>query len=90
MRVEIKTKGKVTDPDIRTLYMIVHALDNSSPKMRIANLQFVAERMGFKLVKTQHKVQENYERQKQGRRKRREYCPRKELETVNNIFRKSQ
>jgi hypothetical protein len=51
MRIEIKTKGKVTDPDIRALYMIVHALDNSTSRMKVANLQYVADKLGYKLVK---------------------------------------
>jgi len=51
MRIEIKTKGKVSDPDIRALYMIVHALDNSTPRMKVANLQCVADKLGYKLVK---------------------------------------
>jgi len=53
MRIEIKTKGKVSDPDIRALYMIVHALDNSTPRMKVANLQCVADKLGYKLVKAQ-------------------------------------
>ena len=50
MRIEIKTKGKVTNPDIRALYLLIYALDyQSTPRMRKANLQFVADRMGYKL-----------------------------------------
>lgn len=51
MRIEIKTKGKVTDPDVRALYTIVYALDNSTPRMKLANLQFIVGRLGYKLVK---------------------------------------
>jgi hypothetical protein len=52
MRIEINTNGKkVTDPDIKALYVLVYALDNSTPKMKVANLQYVADRLGYKLVK---------------------------------------
>ncbi len=51
MRIEITTNGKVTDPDIRALYALVYALDNSTPRMKEANLRFVADRMGFDLVR---------------------------------------
>lgn len=51
MRIEIKTKGKVTDPDIRALYTLVYALDYSTPRMKIANLAFVVDRLGYKLAK---------------------------------------
>lgn len=52
MRIEIKTKGRCTDKDIRALYQLVYALDyQSTPRMRVANLAFVADRLGYKLVK---------------------------------------
>jgi len=51
MRIEIKTKGKVTDSDIRALYIIVYGLNNSTQKMKVANLQYVADKLGYKLVK---------------------------------------
>ena len=51
MRIEINTgKKPVTDPDIRALYLLVFALDKSTPNMRKTNLDFVASRMGYKLV----------------------------------------
>ena len=51
MRITIKTKGKVTNPDVRALYTIVYALDNSTPRMKIANLRYIANRLGYKLEK---------------------------------------
>jgi hypothetical protein len=51
MRIEIKTKGRVTNPDIRALYILVYALDKSTPRMKIANLQYIADRLGYKLIK---------------------------------------
>ena len=51
MKIQIKTKGKVTSEDIRELYMIICALDNSTPQMKVANLRFVADRLGYKLFK---------------------------------------
>jgi len=51
MRIEIKTNGKpVTDRDVRALYMILNALNNSSPHMKLVNLQFFADKLGYKLV----------------------------------------
>jgi len=52
MRIEIKTTGKpIKNKDIRALYIILYALDNSSPHMKVANLQYFADRLGYKLVK---------------------------------------
>jgi len=50
MKIEIKTNRKVTDPDIRALYTLVYALDHSTPRMKVANLQYVADRLGYKLT----------------------------------------
>jgi len=41
MRIDIKTKGKVSDPDVRALYIIEYAMKISSPKMRSANISFI-------------------------------------------------
>jgi len=53
MRVNIITKGKVKDKDIRALYLLQHALDASTPRMKIVNLSFIADKMGYKLAKKQ-------------------------------------
>lgn len=47
---DVKTKGRVTDPDVRALYVIVAALDQSTPRMKKANLAFVADRLGYELA----------------------------------------
>jgi hypothetical protein len=41
MRVEIKTNGKVKDPDIKALYLMQKAMELSTDKMRKANIQFM-------------------------------------------------
>jgi len=50
MRIEINTSKPVTDKDIRALHMIYHALGNSTERMKVANLQFFADKLGYKLV----------------------------------------
>ena len=51
MRIEIKTKGKrITDRDVRALYMILNALNNSSSHMKVENLRFFAEKLGYEIV----------------------------------------
>lgn len=40
MRIDIKTNGKVKDPDIRALYLLKEALRISTPRMVKANLDF--------------------------------------------------
>ena len=56
MRIEIKTKGKVSDTDVRALYLLVHALEKiSTPRMKKTNLEFVANRMGYNLTPLQDK-----------------------------------
>ena len=51
MRIEINTNGKlVTDKDVRALYMILNALNNSSPHMKLENLRFFADKLGYDLV----------------------------------------
>ena len=52
MRIQIDTHGKpITDKDVRALYIILYALDNSTPRMKEANLQYIADRLGYKLVR---------------------------------------
>jgi hypothetical protein len=52
MRITIRTQKRVTDKDIRALYVLVWALNNSSSeRMQAANLQYVADRIGYKLIK---------------------------------------
>lgn len=51
MRIEIKTgKKPVKDKDIRALYLISHALDNSTERMKYHNLNFFVDKLGYKLV----------------------------------------
>jgi len=51
VRININTNGKVKDTDIRALYLLVYAIDNSTPRMKTHNLTYLADRMGFKIVK---------------------------------------
>ncbi len=48
MRIDIKTKGRIKDNDIKALYLINEAMKLSSDKMRKANLKFVASK--YKMV----------------------------------------
>ena len=51
MRIEIKTKTPVKNPDLRALYLLVHALENvGTQRMKTANLRFVADRLGYRLI----------------------------------------
>lgn len=43
MRVDIKTKGRIKDRDIKALYLINAALKMSTPRMIDANLRFAIE-----------------------------------------------
>jgi hypothetical protein len=47
MRIEIKTNGPIKDKDIKALYLIKKAMEMSSPRMRKANLKFVADKFGI-------------------------------------------
>lgn len=40
MRIDIKTKGQVKDPDIKALYLLDAALKISTDRMVNANLEF--------------------------------------------------
>lgn len=52
MRINIDTKGKpLRDADVRALYILLYALDTSTPKMKIANLRYLADRFGYDIVK---------------------------------------
>ncbi|KKL22630.1 hypothetical protein LCGC14_2433530 [marine sediment metagenome] len=52
MRIEIKTKGRISSRDIKALYLIIYSLDHiSTPRMRKANLEYIVDRCGYKLVK---------------------------------------
>ena len=56
MRIEIKTNGKVSDTDVRALYLLSYALEKmSTPRMKKTNLQFIANRMGYNLTPLQDK-----------------------------------
>lgn len=48
MRINIKTKGKIKDKDIKALYILNHAMEISSDKMRRANLEFVLSKWKIK------------------------------------------
>lgn len=47
MRVDIKTNGKVKDPDIKALYLIQKAMELSTDKMREANVRFIVQKWGI-------------------------------------------
>ena len=49
MRITIKTPKRITDKDIKALYLLVYAMDNSTPQMKKANLEYIADRMGYYL-----------------------------------------
>lgn len=51
MQINIKTKGKrITDKDVRALYIILNGLNTGSEKMKKAHLDFFADRLGYKLI----------------------------------------
>lgn len=51
MRINIETKGKrVTDKDIRALYIILNGLNTGSDRMKKAHLEFFADKLGYKLI----------------------------------------
>ncbi len=41
MRIDIKTKSKIKDPDIKALYILDYALKLSTDRMRKANIEFI-------------------------------------------------
>ena len=41
MRIEIKTKGRVKDPDIKALYLLQKAMELSTDRMRKQNIKFI-------------------------------------------------
>lgn len=47
MRIDIKTKTPVKDQDIKALYLLQHAMEISSPRMRKANLDFITSKWGM-------------------------------------------
>lgn len=49
MRVEIKTNGKTNDPDIKAILILNKGMEQSTERMRLANLQFVLSKWGFKV-----------------------------------------
>lgn len=49
MRIDIKTNGKVKDPDLRALYLLNHAMQISTDKMAKANLDFIISKWNKKL-----------------------------------------
>lgn len=52
MRVDIKTNGRIKDPDIRALYLLKAALEMSTGRMVKANLKFAVE--SFNSSKSKH------------------------------------
>jgi len=57
MRINIKTKGKrITDKDVRALYIILNGLNTGSENMKKAHLEYFADKLGYKLVKKEGKL----------------------------------
>lgn len=52
MRLNIKTKTPVKDKDIKALYILQHAMEISTDRMRQANLQYIADKWGFMVIPT--------------------------------------
>ena len=51
MRINIETKGKrITDKDVRALYIILNGLNTGSKRMEKAHLDYFADILGYKLV----------------------------------------
>lgn len=50
MRIEIKTKSPVKDKDIKALYILKAGMDASAERMRLINLQYIADRYGMYLL----------------------------------------
>ena len=51
MRINIKTNGRIKDNDVKAVYLLDYALNKlSSQKMIKANLEFVASKLGLKVV----------------------------------------
>lgn len=48
MRINIKTKGKIKDNDIKALYLLQEAMRISSDRMRAANLDLIAKKWKLK------------------------------------------
>lgn len=58
MIISIKTNGKrIADKDIRALYIILNGLNTGSERMKKAHLEYFADRLGYKLVPKQAKIQ---------------------------------
>ena len=47
MRIDINTNGRVKDKDIRAMFIIGYAFTIMSERMRLATLQFFADRYGY-------------------------------------------
>ena len=55
MKINIETKGKrITDKDVRALYIILNGLNTGSERMKKAHLEYFADRFGYKLVKKEN------------------------------------
>lgn len=50
MRIQIRTNKPIKDKDILALYMISAALEPCSTRMKIATLQFFADKLGMRIV----------------------------------------
>lgn len=50
MRVDIKTEKPVKDKDLKALYLIDEAMKISTPRMKKANLKFIAEKHGITII----------------------------------------
>ncbi len=51
MRIDIKTKIKTKDQDIRALLILNEGIKRSTARMRAANLSFIANKYGWRLIK---------------------------------------
>jgi len=49
MRINIKTKVKIKDREIRALYIIGYAFEMISPRMIKPTLEFFASHFGYKI-----------------------------------------
>lgn len=50
MRINIKTKKPIKDRDLKAMYIIQHALSFVSLNMKVATLQYFADKLGQKVV----------------------------------------
>lgn len=51
MRIDIKTKIRTRDRDIRALLILNEGIKRSTPRMAAANLLFIASKYGYRLIR---------------------------------------